>query len=287
MSSEEGFCPIPGTEIKLAYKVLSPTSSRPVVMLSNSLSSSYDYLWTEFIDHFRDKYTIVLYDQRFHGKSPLVDGFDYFGKGNSYQDFTNDVIVLLDHLGIASLHAFVGLSMGATTALFLKAKYPTRVGYIVAASSALRSPPRPAPGQVDAFGERLDFARANGMKALAPKTMERWFPGESGASFLKAHPEREAQLLQMLETTPVEGMGAAIRAIQDYDLTPALEDINTRGHGRQVLLFAGLLDGPVMRETMVMKVIGGTNLEMYGDCGHMVNIQQSANFNERVADFLD
>ncbi|KAK9382830.1 Alpha/Beta hydrolase protein [Kockiozyma suomiensis] len=288
MSVEEGMLTLANSGIKLAYKVISSsaTTSLPVVMLSNSLSSSYDYIWNEFIKHFEDKYTIVLYDQRFHGKSPLADGFDYFGKGNSYADFTDDVIALIDHLQIARLHAFVGLSMGATTSICLKAKYPTRVGKVVAVSSALKSAPPPGPGQVDAFGERLEFARSNGMAALAPKTIERWFPGDEGQEFLKAHPSRAAELLEMLNKAPVEGLGAAIRAIQDFDLTASLEDIKTRGQGGEVLLVAGSLDGPVPKANQVMQIVGGTKLEIYDGTGHLVNIQQSAEFNQLVEKFI-
>ncbi len=59
----------------------------------------------------------------------------------SVADIVNSQLALLDHLGIARLHAVVGGSTGGMMALHLAAHHPERVHYVVPIASALKASP--------------------------------------------------------------------------------------------------------------------------------------------------
>ncbi|KAK9325652.1 Alpha/Beta hydrolase protein [Lipomyces orientalis] len=272
--------------VKIAYSFYdAPQSNLPVVMLSNSLSSNFKTLWKEFVEHFRDSYSIILYDQRFHGESPLADGFDYYGKGLTFEELADDAAAVLDHLGIARIHAFVGLSMGATTAVVFKARHSARVGKIVAAGSGLKSA---SPGSEDVFAPRIKIATEgpDGMANLAPLTLARWFPGDPGKKFLDDHPIRREEFLTMLRDATPEGFVACIRALQNFDLTPSFDTIKQRGESKDVLLVAGAMDGPLPDANTSMAKLSDANLAIIEESGHIVTVQKAAEFNKLVDKFI-
>ncbi|KAK9237594.1 Alpha/Beta hydrolase protein [Lipomyces kononenkoae] len=281
-----GIFTLPHAPAKIAYHFYEvPQRDLPVIMLSNSLSSTFKVLWKEFVEHFRDSYSIIMYDQRFHGESPLSEGFDYYGKGLTFEELADDAAAILDHLGIARIHAFVGLSMGATTGLFFKARHSARVGKIVAAGSGLKSAP---PGAEDVFEARVKIATdgQDGMAKLAPSTLERWFPGEPGRRFLDTHSGRRDELLEMLRDAKPEGFVACIRALQNFDLTGPLEKIKERGDSKDVLLVIGEMDGVLPDANKSMAKISDSNVAIIPESGHIMNIQKAGEFNVLVDKFI-
>ncbi|KAK9453888.1 Alpha/Beta hydrolase protein [Dipodascopsis uninucleata] len=284
---QEGVFTLPNeSNVKISYKfIANPESNLPVVMLSNSLGANYVTLWTEFVDAFKDQYSILLYDQRFHGKSPLADGeYDYFVRGNRFDQLADDVIALMDHIGISQLRGFVGLSMGANTAILLKAKYPERIGKIVAASGSLRGPKA---GEPDVFEPRAEAAmKPDGMLTLAPQTLERWFPGESGKQFLEQNAGRKEDFQTMLNATNKEGFVSCVRALQNFDLTSSLEFIKEHGLQDEVLLVTGSMDGALPKVNEEMAELSGAKHVVLDDSGHIVNVQKVSEFNKLVGDFL-
>ncbi|KAK9479781.1 Alpha/Beta hydrolase protein [Lipomyces japonicus] len=274
-------------KIKIAYKFLASSDlSLPVIALSNSLSSNYDILWQEFVEHFKDKYSIILYDQRFHGLSPLAEDaeFDYFNKGLRFEDLADDIVALLDHLKIARLHALVGLSMGATTTLLSKDRHHSRIGKIVASGSGLKSAP---PGQADVFEPRIKTATSpGGIETLASQTLDRWFPGEDGKLFLEHHTKRKDELLNMLHGATPEGFVASVRALQNFDLTTALKNIKQRGESDEVLILSGSEDGPLPNVAVTLGELSGGQVKILDKSGHITNIQKAEEFNKIVEEFI-
>ncbi|KAK9368394.1 Alpha/Beta hydrolase protein [Lipomyces kononenkoae] len=281
-----GVFTLPHAPAKIAYHFYeTPERDLPVIMLSNALCANFKALWKEFVEHFRDSYSIIVYDQRFHGESPLSKGYDYYGKGLTFEELADDAAAILDHLGIARIHAFIGLSMGATTALVFKARHSARVGKIVAAASGLKSAP---PGAEDVFEARIKVATGepDGMAKLAPMTLERWFPGEPGRRFLDMHPGRKDELLAMLRDAHVEGFVACIRALQNFDLTGSLESIKEREDSKDVLLVVGEMDGALPEVNKSMAKISDASLAIIPESGHIMNVQKAGEFNALVDKFI-
>ena len=104
------------------HHVVSGRADGPVVVLSNSLGATHT-MWDENLPELERHFRVVRYDTRGHGASP-VPGGPY-----SIDDLADDVVALLDRLGVERAH-FVGLSLGGMTAMWLAIHRPDRVGRV-------------------------------------------------------------------------------------------------------------------------------------------------------------
>jgi pimeloyl-ACP methyl ester carboxylesterase len=114
--------------IQLFYDVTPPvpfSPSKPVLVLSHSLCAA-TWLWDSLVPALANQYTIVRYDVRFHGRSPLTDHPGYkYEEGHTIDDLASDFVKLLDHLGIQQAHGFIGLSIGEASPSHWRAPTPS------------------------------------------------------------------------------------------------------------------------------------------------------------------
>ena len=87
----------------------------PWLVFSNSLATNLS-LWDGQIATFENSFRILRYDQRGHG------GTEVPSEPCSFEQLVDDVVALLDALAIPRA-TFVGVSMGAVTALRLAARH--------------------------------------------------------------------------------------------------------------------------------------------------------------------
>ena len=172
----------------------------PVVVLSNSLGSTYK-MWNAQVAALEERYRVVRYDTRGHGYSP-VPGGPY-----SIDDLADDLVALLDRLGIGQAH-LVGLSLGGMTAMRVAARNPDRVDRLALLCTGAALPP------ASAWTDRAATVRAGGSATVAKAVVERWFTAE----FLAAHPDVRATHEAMVAATPAEGYAGCCEAIAGLDL---------------------------------------------------------------------
>ena len=84
-----------------------------------------------------ERFRVIRYDTRGHGASPVPDG------PYSIDDLADDVVALLDRLGVERAHV-VGLSLGGMTAMRLAARNPDRVDRLVLLCTGAQLPPADA-----------------------------------------------------------------------------------------------------------------------------------------------
>ncbi len=135
------------------HAVVTGRADGPVVVLSNSLGSTHR-MWDAQLAALEERFRVVRYDTRGHGDSP-VPGGPY-----SIDDLADDVVALLDRLGIARAHV-VGLSLGGMTAMRLAARNPERIDRVVLLCTGAQLSPAAA------WLERAATVRANGSAAVA------------------------------------------------------------------------------------------------------------------------
>ncbi|CAK7199025.1 hypothetical protein SEUCBS139899_001693 [Sporothrix eucalyptigena] len=291
LSSTTGFATA-STEpdIRLFYSVtpaLPLDPARPVIVLSNSLAANTE-LWDAFTAEFASTHTIVRYDARFHGRSPLstTPNFGY-AAGHSIDDLADDVIVVLDTLGITSANApaFVGLSIGGGVGVSLAARYPGRFSSFVIVGSRSHA----APGDEARMAERAAFYKTHGARAQAEQSVERWF----GKTWPTATPENEKkakQVADIVEQTTLEGFVASAAALNRMDLREQAVTIGKRQStegNKNVLFVVGADDGAlVVAESKQLAAAASSPLEVVAECGHIVNVQQPARFHEIVRTWI-
>lgn len=96
-------------------ETVQPLTEAPCVILSNCLGATLS-MWDAQVRDLVRRFRVIRYDTRGHGNSPVALG------PYTIDDLVNDVLALLDHLGLRRVH-FVGLSLGGMTGLRLAARH--------------------------------------------------------------------------------------------------------------------------------------------------------------------
>jgi pimeloyl-ACP methyl ester carboxylesterase len=126
-----------GNGVDLAYEVIG-TLSQPVVMpilgITDNMSDWPDRLCVPFVDA---GYCVVRHECRDMGWSTQMDGAQY-----GMEHIVDDVIALMDHLGIGAAH-FIGYSFGGAIAQLLALAAPNRVQSLVLLQSTNYNPSLP------------------------------------------------------------------------------------------------------------------------------------------------
>ena len=239
----------------------------PWLTFSNSLATDLT-MWDAQVAALKDRYRILRYDKRGHGKSEAPKGpYDL-------PMLVKDVIGLWDHFGINRSH-FVGLSIGGMSALGLGIHHADRLLSIVPCDCRADSP--------DEFREtwppRIKIAEGkDGMPGLVPGTLERWFSAETR----KAHPERMAYMTKLITATTVIGYVGCAHALENLPYLPRVGEIKV-----PTLFVAGTTDVMLEPTRDLHKRVPGSRYVEIGPAGHISNLDQPELFNAALATFLD
>jgi N-formylmaleamate deformylase len=139
--------------------------SGPALVLLHGFTDA-GYNWLPLVPLLSTTYSVLMPDARGHGLSARLS------KDFTLHDLANDVVGMLDHLGIAEA-TLVGHSMGASTAARVAALQPQRVTRVVLEDPPWRSEEPPTtytPNPFESFvrdfqekspSEQLELARAS------------------------------------------------------------------------------------------------------------------------------
>ena len=253
------------TAVRVARSRQGPPDA-PVVVLIGSLGSTRQ-MWDPQVPRLADHFSVVRYDTRGHGQSPVPPG--------PYQiaDLVADLVAVLDDLGVQRAH-LVGLSLGGMTALLAAATHPDRVDRMaVLSTSALLGP-------ASGWADRAELVRSSGTAAVADAVVERWFTPAHRA----ADPGLVAWARAMVAATPAEGYAACCGAIQRMDLRDELPGIKA-----PVLAIAGRQD-PTTPPEHLAAIVGAVpdgRLVVLDAAAHLANLDQPAAVTELLVDHLD
>ena len=251
--------------VDIAYRFDGPARGR-VVLLSNSLMSNYD-MWDWTLPALTDRYRVLRYDTRGHGRSATTPG------PYSIEMLGDDAAGLLDALGIRAAH-FVGLSMGGMIGQQLGARYPDKVLSLALCDTASEMPPR------SLWEERLEIARRQGTAGLAEGTIKRWFT----EPFIKRAPGEIDKVRAFILSTGIEGYISCASAVRDMAQTTMLLKIKA-----PTLIMTGRQDPActIDQATVLHRMINGSQLLILEDAAHLSNIEQPQAFNLALRSFID
>ena len=242
---------------ELHCRIDGPGEDAPWCVFSNSLVTDLR-VWDAQVRAIGDRYRVLRYDQRGHGRSsvpPAPLDFSVLG---------SDVLALLDHFSIERT-AFVGLSMGVPTGLAAHARDASRFSRLVFVDGMAKT----APTGAASWEERIVFASAEGMARFAEATIRRWLqPGMRDG-------ERGRTLAGMIAATPLDGFVQSARALQDYDYADEIARIRC-----PLFAIAGAEDG-AMPQTMdkVFGDVAARAVIRIAEAGHIPNFEQPDAFN--------
>ena len=237
--------------VEVSYSVDGPADA-PVVVLSNSLGADRG-MWDPQVPALAERYRVVTYDTRGHGRSPVPEG------PYSIDDLTDDLVALLDRLEVRRAHV-VGLSLGGMTAMRLAARDPARVDRLVLMCTSAHI------GSTT-YAERAVLARAEGTATLAPAVVERWLTPH----FAAGHPDVVARLAAMVAGTPDEGYAGCCEALAVLDLRDDLPRI-----AAPTLVVSGAEDPalPPEHQQRIVEGIANSSLLTVSPAAHLANVEQ-------------
>ncbi|MDZ4674757.1 MAG: alpha/beta fold hydrolase [Gemmatimonadota bacterium] len=251
----------------------------PVVVLHGGPGAHHDYLLPGF-DRLATSRTLVYYDQRGGGRSPVARGVPV-----GWREQVADLEALREHWGMETL-AIAGYSWGALLAMLYAITHPARVECLALVS--------PAPGHQAA---RLEYESRLAARSATPAIRaERQRLRDSGLA--ESDPERYRQRgfelsvagyfhdpSQAANLTPFRVTGRTQQAVWDslgdYDIRPALSALRVSAtvlHGD---------DDPIpaatARETARLL---NAECHLLADCGHVPYVEAPEAFVRILDAFL-
>jgi 3-oxoadipate enol-lactonase len=253
--------------IDLAVQADGPEEA-PVIILHHTLATSRA-MWRAQVAHLAPRYRVIGFDARGHGESAAPD-YPY-----SLEMLAEDVIGVLDGLGITQPAIFMGISIGGMVGQALGLRHPDRFRALILCSTTARMTPEAAA----LFDKRAETVRRDGVESQVQMTLERWLSPE----FRARDPETTKWVGDMIRGTSAPGMIHCFEAIKALDYLDQLERI-----ALPTLLIAGEKDpgAPVAAMEDMRDRMKGAWLEVLAGCLHQTPIEAPDAFNRIVDGFL-
>ena len=237
----------------------------PVLVLLHAfpLNSS---MWLPQLDAFPDR-RLIIPDLRGFGASPLE------AAPSSLDDYADDVLALLDQLGIENF-GLGGLSMGGYIAFAILRRAAERVTMLILADT--RSGPDNPEGQ-EARENNAQLVEREGSAALA----ERMLPNLLAP---QAPSELVIQLREEISAADPSAVAAALRSMAQRP--GSAEDL--AAFPRPTLIIVGSEDRltPPSEAEAMHRLRPGSQLAIIEGAGHLANLEQPAAFNTALRSFL-
>lgn len=242
----------------------------PVILLINGLSQSAAN-WTSQSASLSEQYRVITYDCRGQGRSDLGT------EPLTIDRHVEDVLALLDHLGIERIHP-VGFSHGARIALRLAAYHPERVDRLVLTGM----------GADDGVYRRTlvriwrEVLRLGGVEALAWCSLADIL----SQGFLELHADQiDVMIRTTVQRNSTEGLSAMLDGLMEYP--PSLDDAQLV---QAPTLVCTADRDPLCSEQAAQRlasVISNVRHVQFTNCGHTIPIEQPRRWREEVRSFLD
>jgi 3-oxoadipate enol-lactonase len=246
------------------YELEGPAAA-PALLLLHSLGADAG-MWAPQLRGWTQRFRVLRPEVRGHGSS-APGGVPEL----SIERLARDALAVLDAAQIRCAH-WCGLSLGGMTALWAAIHQPERVARLVLCDTSAHLPPP------SLWQSRLEAARRDGMAALVPGIIERWFT----ASFRACSPEQVEPIRAMLRRVDPWSYAAACAAIRDMDQRAELGRI-----GAPTLVVCGEQDPatPLPHSQLLCEGIPGAQLVLLR-ASHLSNVEAAQDFTAAVEAFL-
>jgi pimeloyl-ACP methyl ester carboxylesterase len=228
-------------------------------------------MWEPQIKGLSAMVRVIAPDLRGHGESQAVPG------PYSMEIFADDIAGLLDALEIQTKVVICGLSMGGYAAFAFYRKYTHRVGgLILAATRAGEDTPQARAGREQA----VETAKSEGIEVI----VDGMIPNLLSPENYQNHPDLVRKVKSILMSISLDGMIGDLEGMKTRpDSRPTLEKIDV-----PTLVLHGLEDQIIPPKTAkeTRAAIQHSRLQIIPRAGHLLNLEQPAEFNAAVRGFL-
>lgn len=249
--------------LELAPARLAGSSDSPVVLIVGpSLGTAASTLWKRAAGQLPGV-EVVAWDVPGHGDAPPAQRpFDV-------ADLADEVGALAQRRGLGRPVHYAGVSLGGAVGLALAVRRR-----IVRSVVSLCAAPRI--GQAQAWRDRADLVRREGIEIVVDGSRQRWF----AAGFVDREPQVVTALLDGLRATDAQSYSWACEALQRFDLRELI-----RTPAVPLLAVTGDQDGVVPSEQTRAELTAAEHVELR-DCGHLPPAEQPAAVAALLGDWL-
>ncbi|MFA5974764.1 MAG: alpha/beta fold hydrolase [Elusimicrobiota bacterium] len=227
-------------------------------------------MWQPQFDFLKKDCRVIAYDQRGHGQSET-------GNGPFTLEFlVDDFFALLDVLTIPKA-IVCGLSMGGYVALRAIERDPSRFQALVLCDTRSEADSNEAKIK---RASQIKTIQKDGVSVFAEEFLKGLFAPES----FRARPEVIDNVRQMIrKNSPLGICGTLLALASRTDTTPSLAAIQV-----PTLILVGEKDGmtPPSAAGAMQQQIRGSKMHMIPGAGHMSNLENPADFNRHVSEFV-
>lgn len=268
---------------KISYSIHG-NANAPWIILSNSFGTDIS-LSEPIAQRFATSgFRVLSYDHPGHGQS---SSFTDVNKVN-FEELIDDIDDLLRVLKIDSIHAWIGLSLGAASGVYMACCRPKLIKHLIYCGcppASLTALGIMSPSQIDAM---RDEAENDGTTANAIRHMHY---GWASKEWLEANPDQDARLILASSTLSLDGW-RAIMTLQknvNFDMRPLVPDLLASCEkimfvkGENDLRINPLVD---MMSEIVMKEEGDFKVVTVPDSGHVMFLQNEDYFCDSIMDFI-
>ncbi|HEX3655506.1 MAG TPA: alpha/beta fold hydrolase [Pirellulales bacterium] len=244
-------------------------SGRPLVLLHGF---PLDHtMWEAQLEFFSTGWRVIAPDLRGFGSSVVTPG------QVTMEQMADDCRGLLDALEIAGPVTLCGLSMGGYVAWQFARKYPDRLSRLVQCDTrAIADSPEAAANRQ----KLAEHVLSAGTEALAVAMLPKLFAPTTA----QQRPEVVKAVRAMIAMAPPAGAAAAQSGMAVRpDVTAELAGIRV-----PTLLVVGAHDAisPPDEMRAIAQAIAGARLQVIEEAGHMAPMEQPAEVNRAIAEFL-
>jgi pimeloyl-ACP methyl ester carboxylesterase len=252
-------------------------SGEPIVFISGTFTKLQ--MWNYQIDFFKDKMTVVAFDNRGVGKSSRPD-FPY-----TMELLVEDFKGLLDYLGITEGIHLCGSSMGAMISQKFALKYPKRAKTLILCAPTSYYPPKTSDQNLLTYNILKDLDLEQRVKYWFPLIYSREFKKrlEKDREFFDEICKDMNFCSQLVDPPLYKDYINQNEALRNFDMRDSIKDIN-----QPTLILTGSKDKmamPGMIESMLEK-IPNSKLEIITGASHAFNIEGAEETNRIIWKFI-
>ncbi len=234
--------------------------------------------WEPQIRFFSRRYRCVAFNARGFAPSDVPAQQDMYSQKHA----CDDILAIVDHLGIESAH-IVGLSMGGFATLHFGLEHPERARSLVVAGCGYG-----AEGDKRAqFQAEVEAAAQLIEQSTGEAFAERYSEGPTRVQFQNKDPRGWMEFREQLAEHSMQGAALTMRGVQKA--RPSIFDLedNMRHLNVPTLIVTGDEDDPCLVPNIFMKrTIPSAALSVLPNAGHTINLEDPDRFNSIVAEFL-
>ncbi|KAM0385398.1 hypothetical protein ACHAPZ_011177 [Fusarium culmorum] len=275
---------------KITHSVHEKSPNDPWIIISNSFSTDIS-LSEPIAERLANSgFSVLSYDHPGHGKSSALEDVDNV----IFEEMIDGIDELLYVMRITSIRAWIGLSLGAASGVYMARRNPGLIQNLIYCGCP--------PGSLSALGimspEMIDKMRDEAEKdGTTTNVIRHMHYGWASKEWLDANPDQDERLKTASSTLSMDAWRAmmTLQKNNDFDMRPMVPDL--MGNDLKIMLvkgekdtrinpFVDIMNDIVMRAAKEKAVEDNVKMVTVPNSGHVMFLQNEDYFCNVIQEFI-